>query len=46
MQWGSLLVSMFFFIGLIGGFAGSDGLFRQIFPLPDFLFSSIRSQIR
>ncbi len=45
MAWGSLLVGMFFFIGLIGGCAGSTACSVKIFRY-QILFSSIRAQIR
>ncbi|MCD1625837.1 MAG: TrkH family potassium uptake protein [Paracoccaceae bacterium] len=45
MGWGNLLISMFFFIGLIGGCAGSTACSVKIFRY-QILFSSIRAQIR
>lgn len=45
MGWGGFLVSMFFFIGLIGGCAGSTSCSVKIFRY-QILFSSIRAQIR
>ena len=45
MQWGGLLVIMFFFIGLIGGCAGSTACSVKIFRY-QLLFASIRSQIQ
>ncbi|QDC10421.1 TrkH family potassium uptake protein [Oceanicola sp. D3] len=45
MQWGGFLVIMFFFIGLIGGCAGSTACSVKIFRY-QLLFASIRSQIR
>lgn len=45
MQWGSFLVMVFFFIGLIGGCAGSTACSVKIFRY-QILFSSIRAQIR
>lgn len=44
MQWGPLLVSMFFFIGLIGGCAGSTACSVKIFRY-QLLFASIRVQL-
>ena len=45
MQWGPFLITMFFFIGLIGGAAGSTACSVKIFRY-QILFSSIRTQIR
>lgn len=45
MQWGNFLIMMFFFIGLIGGCAGSTACSVKIFRY-QILFSSIRAQIR
>jgi trk system potassium uptake protein TrkH len=45
MLWGPFLVSMFFFIGLIGGCAGSTACSVKIFRY-QILFSSIRTQLR
>ncbi|SIN82890.1 TrkH family potassium uptake protein [Vannielia litorea] len=45
MKWGGFLVIMFFFIGLIGGCAGSTACSVKIFRY-QLLFASIRSQIR
>lgn len=45
MQWGGFLIVMFFFIGLIGGCAGSTACSVKIFRY-QLLFASIRSQIR
>lgn len=45
MGWGGFLISMFFFIGLIGGCAGSTSCSVKIFRY-QILFSSIRAQIR
>ncbi len=45
MGWGGFLVGMFFFIGLIGGCAGSTSCSVKIFRY-QILFSSIRAQIR
>jgi trk system potassium uptake protein TrkH len=45
MLWGSLPVTMFFFIGLIGGCAGSTACSVKIFRY-QILFASIRSQLR
>ncbi|MBW4710523.1 TrkH family potassium uptake protein [Roseobacter sp. YSTF-M11] len=45
MTWGSLLVSMFFFIGLIGGCAGSTTCSIKIFRY-QLLFASIKMQLR
>lgn len=45
MQWGSLIVSMFFFIGLIGGCAGSTSCSIKIFRY-QLLFASIKMQLR
>lgn len=45
MTWGPFLVSVFFFIGLIGGCAGSTTCSIKIFRY-QLLFSSIRTQLR
>ncbi|MFK7868503.1 MAG: TrkH family potassium uptake protein [Roseobacter sp.] len=45
MNWGAFLVSMFFFIGLIGGCAGSTTCSIKIFRY-QLLFASIRMQLR
>ncbi len=45
MLWGNLVVTMFFFIGLIGGCAGSTACSIKIFRY-QILFSSIRAQMR
>ena len=45
MNWGPFLVMMFFFIGLIGGCAGSTACSVKIFRY-QILFASIRAQIR
>ncbi|MFY0679420.1 MAG: TrkH family potassium uptake protein [Thalassovita sp.] len=45
MKWGGLLVSMFFFIGLIGGCAGSTSCSIKIFRY-QILLASIRSQLK
>ncbi len=45
MAWGSFLIMMFFFIGLIGGCAGSTACSVKIFRY-QLLFSSIAVQIR
>lgn len=45
MQWGSFAVAMFFFIGLIGGCAGSTACSIKIFRY-QILFASIRAQLR
>lgn len=45
MQWGSFAVTLFFFIGLIGGCAGSTACSVKVFRY-QLLFASIRSQIR
>ncbi|WP_298921428.1 TrkH family potassium uptake protein [uncultured Roseobacter sp.] len=45
MTWGSLLISMFFFIGLIGGCAGSTTCSIKIFRY-QLLFASIKMQLR
>ncbi|UZD89857.1 TrkH family potassium uptake protein [Cognatishimia activa] len=44
MQWGGFLVALFFFIGLIGGCAGSTACSIKIFRY-QLLFSAIRVQI-
>ena len=45
MQWGSFAVALFFFIGLIGGCAGSTACSIKIFRY-QLLFASIRSQLQ
>jgi trk system potassium uptake protein TrkH len=45
MAWGSFIVTMFFFIGLIGGCAGSTACSVKIFRY-QLLFASIRAQIQ
>ncbi|MEP3510120.1 MAG: TrkH family potassium uptake protein, partial [Lentilitoribacter sp.] len=45
MNWGPFLVSMFFFIGLIGGCAGSTTCSIKIFRY-QLLFASIKMQLR
>lgn len=45
MTWGSFPVMMFFFIGLIGGCAGSTSCSIKVFRY-QLLFASIKSQIR
>ena len=45
MEWGPLLITMFFFIGLIGGAAGSTACSVKIFRY-QILISSIRSQLK
>ncbi|MDF3349055.1 TrkH family potassium uptake protein [Sulfitobacter sp. KE34] len=45
MQWGSFAVALFFFIGLIGGCAGSTTCSIKIFRY-QLLFASIRAQLR
>ncbi|MGR3823598.1 TrkH family potassium uptake protein [Salipiger marinus] len=45
MGWGSFLVTMFFFIGLIGGCAGSTACSVKIFRY-QLLFASIRVQLK
>ena len=45
MTWGPFLIAMFFFIGLIGGCAGSTSCSIKIFRY-QILFSSVRTQIR
>ena len=45
MQWGSFAVVMFFFIGLIGGCAGSTSCSIKIFRY-QLLFASIKAQVR
>lgn len=45
MQWGSFLVMVFFFIGMIGGCAGSTACSIKIFRY-QLLFASIRVQIQ
>lgn len=45
MAWGPFLITVFFFIGLIGGCAGSTACSIKIFRY-QILFAAIRSQIR
>ncbi len=45
MQWGPFLIALFFFIGLIGGCAGSTSCSIKVFRY-QLLFASIRSQLR
>ncbi|WP_299970621.1 TrkH family potassium uptake protein [uncultured Roseobacter sp.] len=45
MSWGPVLISMFFFIGLIGGCAGSTACSIKIFRY-QLLFASIKMQLR
>ena len=45
MTWGSFAVALFFFIGLIGGCAGSTSCSIKVFRY-QLLFSSIRTQIQ
>ena len=45
MKWGSFLISVFFFVGLIGGCAGSTACSVKIFRY-QLLFSSIKAQLR
>ncbi len=45
MQWGPFAVTMFFFIGLIGGCAGSTACSVKVFRY-QLLFTSIKAQIR
>lgn len=45
MQWGSFLVALFFFVGLIGGCAGSTSCSIKVFRY-QLLFASIRAQLR
>lgn len=45
MQWGGFLISLFFFIGLIGGCAGSTACSIKIFRY-QLLLASIRAQLR
>ncbi len=45
MAWGPFLISIFFFVGLIGGCAGSTSCSIKIFRY-QILFSSIRAQLR
>lgn len=45
MQWGAFLITVFFFIGLIGGCAGSTACSVKIFRY-QILFSSIKTQIK
>ena len=44
MGWGNLLIAMFFFIGLIGGCAGSTACSVKVFRY-QILFASIKSQL-
>ncbi|MCE0505338.1 TrkH family potassium uptake protein [Roseivivax sp. GX 12232] len=45
MQWGAFLVAMFFFIGLIGGCAGSTACSIKVFRW-QLMMASVRSQMR
>ena len=45
MMWGSFLITLFFFIGLVGGCAGSTACSVKIFRY-QILLSSIRAQMR
>ncbi|QYX57174.1 TrkH family potassium uptake protein [Roseovarius sp. SCSIO 43702] len=45
MTWGALPISIFFFVGLIGGCAGSTSCSVKLFRY-QILFASIRSQVR
>ncbi len=45
MSWGPLLITLFFFIGLIGGCAGSTACSVKIFRY-QLLFASIRAQLQ
>ncbi len=45
MQWGSFAVALFFFIGLIGGCAGSTACSVKVFRY-QLLFASIRAQLQ
>ncbi|MBK0329066.1 TrkH family potassium uptake protein [Rhodobacteraceae bacterium F11138] len=45
MTWGPLLITMFFFIGLIGGCAGSTACSVKIFRY-QLLFASVRAQLQ
>ena len=45
MAWGGFLITVFFFVGLIGGCAGSTACSVKIFRY-QILFAAIRSQIR
>ncbi|MEQ6247460.1 TrkH family potassium uptake protein [Sulfitobacter sp. HNIBRBA3233] len=45
MQWGSFAVALFFFIGLIGGCAGSTACSIKIFRY-QLLFASVRAQLQ
>lgn len=45
MKWGSFAVALFFFIGLIGGCAGSTACSVKVFRY-QLLFASIRAQLR
>ncbi len=44
-QWGSFIIALFFFIGLIGGCAGSTACSIKIFRY-QLLFASVRAQIQ
>ena len=45
MKWGSFAVALFFFIGLVGGCAGSTACSVKVFRY-QLLFASIRAQLR
>ncbi|MEY8841185.1 potassium transporter TrkG, partial [Cribrihabitans sp. XS_ASV171] len=45
MQWGGFLITLFFFIGLIGGCAGSTACSIKIFRY-QLLFASVRTQLQ
>ena len=45
MQWGGFLIAMFFFVGLVGGCAGSTACSVKIFRY-QIMVASIRSQLR
>ena len=45
MQWGSFAVALFFFIGMIGGCAGSTACSIKVFRY-QLLFASVRAQLR
>ncbi|MDG1069118.1 MAG: TrkH family potassium uptake protein [Sulfitobacter sp.] len=45
MQWGSFAIALFFFMGLIGGCAGSTACSVKVFRY-QLLFASIRAQLR
>ncbi|MEQ6202644.1 TrkH family potassium uptake protein [Sulfitobacter sp. HNIBRBA2951] len=45
MRWGSFAVALFFFIGLVGGCAGSTACSVKVFRY-QLLFASIRAQLR